>query len=251
MRLRIASDLHFEFMRDGGKHISQELTADPGFDVLIVAGDISSFKGLCRALVTLCQASPKPVIYVLGNHDAYGSTWKAALDEARRATSLCDNLHVLEREVLELDGQRFVGCTLWFPHDGIPKVVDRCLGDFHYIKDIYEFLPDVAAASRRFLNESIREGDVVVTHHLPHPRSVHPKYAGSQMNPFFLHDVSGYIEHYEPALWIHGHTHTSFDYMVGKTRIVANPFGYAQGSPGEPNPEFKGALTVEIRRKGP
>ena len=32
------------------------------------------------------------------------------------------------------------------------------------------------------------------------------------------------------ALWIHGHTHTFFDYVVSGTRVVCNPRGY----PGEP-----------------
>ena len=26
--------------------------------------------------------------------------------------------------------------------------------------------------------------------------------------------------------WIHGHTHESFDYMIGSTQIVCNPRGY-------------------------
>jgi Icc-related predicted phosphoesterase len=44
-----------------------------------------------------------------------------------------------------------------------------------------------------------------------------------------------------PRLWIHGHTHTSFDYMIGDTRVVANPHGY----PGE-NEEFNPSVIVEI-----
>ena len=34
------------------------------------------------------------------------------------------------------------------------------------------------------------------------------------------------LEH-QPRLWIHGHTHESFDYQIGKTRVVCNPRGYA------------------------
>jgi Icc-related predicted phosphoesterase len=34
------------------------------------------------------------------------------------------------------------------------------------------------------------------------------------------------LEH-QPRLWIHGHTHESFDYEIGKTRVVCNPRGYA------------------------
>jgi Icc-related predicted phosphoesterase len=67
----------------------------------------------------------------------------------------------------------------------------------------------------------------VVTHHLPHPRSIDPYFAGSPLNRFFLHDVSNTVECGEAALWVHGHTHASCDYRVGKTRVVCNPFGYA------------------------
>jgi hypothetical protein len=27
-------------------------------------------------------------------------------------------------------------------------------------------------------------------------------------------------------LWVHGHVHDSFDYRVGRARVVANPRGY-------------------------
>lgn len=29
-----------------------------------------------------------------------------------------------------------------------------------------------------------------------------------------------------PDLWLHGHVHDSFDYNVGRTRVIANPAGY-------------------------
>jgi hypothetical protein len=28
-------------------------------------------------------------------------------------------------------------------------------------------------------------------------------------------------------LWIHGHTHRAADYIIGETRVVSNPRGYA------------------------
>ena len=28
-------------------------------------------------------------------------------------------------------------------------------------------------------------------------------------------------------VWTHGHTHDTFDYMIGSTRIVCRPRGYA------------------------
>ena len=27
-------------------------------------------------------------------------------------------------------------------------------------------------------------------------------------------------------MWVHGHTHERYDYMIGSTRVVCNPRGY-------------------------
>jgi Icc-related predicted phosphoesterase len=42
-------------------------------------------------------------------------------------------------------------------------------------------------------------------------------------------------------LWLHGHIHSSSDYVVGTTRILANPHGY-----GAENPSFNPQLIVEV-----
>jgi Icc-related predicted phosphoesterase len=51
------------------------------------------------------------------------------------------------------------------------------------------------------------------------------------------------IEKYQPAIWCHGHTHTSYDYKIGETRIICNPRGYAEL---EPNLDFIPDLIVEV-----
>jgi hypothetical protein len=49
------------------------------------------------------------------------------------------------------------------------------------------------------------------------------------------------------SLWIHGHTHTAFDYTVGNTRVVCNPRGYVHRRTGElENPLFTWDRIVEI-----
>ena len=35
------------------------------------------------------------------------------------------------------------------------------------------------------------------------------------------------VERYQPALWIHGHMHDPVDERLGRTRLIANPAGYA------------------------
>jgi hypothetical protein len=68
---------------------------------------------------------------------------------------------------------------------------------------------------------------VVMTHYAPHPGSVHPKFHGSPANPCFVSDLNEQILRWKPWLWVHGHTHTSFDYRVGPTRVLCNPRGYS------------------------
>lgn len=122
--------------------------------------------------------------------------------------------------------------------DDQPGEYDGCLGDFRYIRDLYEDIGPAATASRRFLEEAVRPGDIVITHHLPHPRCIAPQYAGSPLNRFFLHNVANVVERGDARLWIHGHTHTSVDVTCGGTRVVCNPLGYPRDMPGEPNPAF-------------
>ena len=65
---------------------------------------------------------------------------------------------------------------------------------------------------------------VVVTHHGVHPQSVHPKYAGDALSAAYVSDLGELLQRAD--LWVHGHVHDSFDYRVGRTRVVANPRGY-------------------------
>ena len=61
------------------------------------------------------------------------------------------------------------------------------------------------------------------------------------MNGAFVSDLSEVIERREPDLWVHGHVHDSFDYQVGRTRVVSNPKGYEHE-----NPSFVPGLVVEV-----
>jgi Icc-related predicted phosphoesterase len=48
------------------------------------------------------------------------------------------------------------------------------------------------------------------------------------------------------GLWIHGHIHTSSDYVIGGTRVVANPRGYPHKNGGQENPSFDPFFIVEV-----
>ena len=84
---------------------------------------------------------------------------------------------------------------------------------------------------------------VVVTHHLPSWMSVHECLKGHSMNGAYASELGDEIVELKPDLWFHGHTHFSFDYMLGDTRIICNPRGYA---PNYLNEDFIDDLIIEI-----
>jgi len=92
------------------------------------------------------------------------------------------------------------------------------------------------------LREPFDGQTVVCTHHSPSPQSVPDRFRDDPLSPAFSSNLEHIIERYQPDLWVHGHTHDSFDYNIGKTRVVCNPAGYQH----EPNPDFQWDLVVEI-----
>lgn len=74
---------------------------------------------------------------------------------------------------------------------------------------------------------------VVVGHHTPSHLSIHPRYRhDALMNGGYASDLSEFImDHPQIKLWTHGHTHDTFDYVLGETRIVCNPRGYIGHEP--------------------
>ena len=66
------------------------------------------------------------------------------------------------------------------------------------------------------------------------------------MNACFVSDAEHLIDGRRARLWIHGHTHDSFDYSVNGTRVLCNPRGYAKNGMNE-NPAFDANLSVEVR----
>jgi Icc-related predicted phosphoesterase len=69
---------------------------------------------------------------------------------------------------------------------------------------------------------------VIVGHHAPSRKSTHPRYKyESLMNGGYSSELDQFIiDNPQIKLWTHGHTHDSFDYVIGETRIVCNPRGY-------------------------
>lgn len=83
---------------------------------------------------------------------------------------------------------------------------------------------------------------VVVTHHAPSPQSIRQRFRNDPLNPAFASNLESFVAASNASLWIHGHIHQHSDYVIGSTRVIANPRGY----PCEPQIGFNPALVVEI-----
>ena len=253
MRLSILSDLHLT--------IAAMPVPQVDCDVLILAGDVAR----PQQAIDWARQWTVPVIYVPGNHEFYGGSLSGTL-AALRQQAHGSNVHVLDREEIRIGGVRFLGCTLWtdfrlFPTAALREasVAEACqsMRDFSRIMvdDAAEVLFS-PAMSQQIFDQSVRWLDekftepcsdvtVVVTHHAPSRGSINPKYAASLLNACFVSDLDAQIARWSPELWVHGHTHDSYDYPVANTRIVCNARGYARGGMAE-NTAFSTTLTVQV-----
>lgn len=267
MKLRILSDLHIEF-----HPFDIPPMDDDDETVLILAGDIGVIYRAAELESFLREAAARfrAVIYVLGNHEFYRGIWPDAM-QALRGWNLPGNIHMLERECVQIDDVVFVGATLWTDFDGedrsVMQAADQSLNDFHYIRvnagtDAEadrlkpEHVLDDHNRSRAWLTTTLGalraqgKRTVLVTHHGISRLSIHESYRDNPLNGAFVSDCVGVLKRTGPELVIHGHVHNSFDYRLatefGSTRIVVNPRGYTQCDATQENALFDPLLTVDL-----
>ena len=252
MKIHILSDLHLGF-----SGFEQPRT---DADVVVLAGDIAR----PRAAAEWALGFDRPVLYVPGNHEFYGGTLQGTIDELSRLLA-GSHVELLDDTEVVMGGVRFLGSILWTDFrvcgEGEAQAAamaeaQRLMRDFSRIGNDATggpFTPQDAAA--RFAQHAAwlqsrlaaphAGPTVVVTHHAPARGSIHPRFAGSLLNAGFVSDAEHLLGADRVQLWIHGHTHDSFDYAVHGTRVVCNPRGYAQdGGPG--NARFGPELIVGV-----
>lgn len=225
MKIHVMSDLHLE-MRSWKQFVQQVL---PGGDVLILPGDILYLKFLdqVRPVFEAFCEKYKKVFYVPGNHEYYKSHVADGQLILKAAAEGLQNFTVLRTgDVVEFDGRRFIGDTMWFKDHPMNVMYQDALNDFDQIKGFVPWVYDENTKFLKFLEQELKKDDVVVTHHLPTTLSTPDRFRGNEIDRFFLCDVSRLIADRQPALWLHGHTHDFCDYKVGDTRVYCNPLGY-------------------------
>jgi predicted phosphodiesterase len=227
LRVQLLSDLHFEYDDDGGEAFARRV--EIAGDVLVLAGDILplvSAEWVARAFGWFCERFHQ-VVYVPGNHEYYRTSPADGDALLTACAAELPNLHVLNPGIAVIDGTRFVGATMWFPETDDESRYRGFLTDFALIRGFVPWVHQAHAAQLAFLRANVRDGDVVVTHHLPHPNSTPLMFVNSPLNRFFVAgDAPDLLERAHARLWLHGHTHSPRDYVVGVTRVVCNPRGY-------------------------
>lgn len=269
MRIQLASDLHLEKLPESLREQAPELIAPaPDADLLVLAGDIHNDV----AAIELFKDWPVPVLYVPGNHEFYGGAWPGALQHMRRA---CEgtSITLLDKDEIVIRGVRFLGATLWTDfrvNRGVPtetsmQAAETNLLDYfeintqmgllraHHTRDEHH---NARSWLKRELKKPFAGPTVVITHHAPHPLSVHRRYVGDVLTGAFVSDLTELM--FDPDLWIHGHCHDGFDYQVGRCRVVSNPAGYVLNRAGVAagevpvweNPSWTNEFVVEVNDAG-
>jgi Icc-related predicted phosphoesterase len=266
MKLQILSDLHC------GVAPLKRITIGPEVDIVVVAGDIC--EGAVNSFRHLRRIVPErvPIVMTLGNHEHYRRFLREELAEAT-ALARDYNVVLLENDVAVIGGIRFVGATMWtdyklFGAHNAAAAMDAArsgLNDHRLIgwqkKPWKRFRPEEAAMlnaesqsffARTFATPSAGP-TVAISHHAPDARSLSARFASSILSAAFVSDVlesfvgvapdDGVSGKASPRVghWIHGHTHDSFDYVAGGTRVICNPHGY-----GKENLRFDPELIIEV-----
>tara|TARA_R110001592_G_scaffold112965_3_gene311601 strand:- start:4799 stop:5614 length:816 start_codon:yes stop_codon:yes gene_type:complete len=237
-----------------------DFTPPEGTDLIILAGDtVEGVDG-----ITWADKFGKPSVYVAGNHEYYRRNIEETELELRRQAEESQYVTFLNNDCYDYKNIRILGTTLWTDYRLEHKEqqamsdADVMLMDHRLITTIAggprrrHFQPADAQRvhfrSREWLERELSKPHdgptIVVTHHAPHINSVHPMYIGtSPVNACFASDLSDILEKYDIDLWVHGHTHWTFDYTVFGTRVVCNPYGYY---PSREINDFNKDLLIEV-----
>jgi hypothetical protein len=228
MIIQYSSDLHLEF---GSKKFNYIVR--PEADVHVFAGDMhTNPKSLAKFFRKVRSITPKPILYVYGNHEFYGGD----IDERREEylTELDGLVITLNNCWAVVEGVRILGTTLYSdlsnPLDAI--CVSQGMSDFQVVRKdgaliTTETWNAMHKRSLDFLKRTIQPGDVVVTHFSPSMQLVPKQYKGSRTSAGYHSELYYLIEEKKPALWIYGHDHDSHrDVMIADTRVVCNQKGY-------------------------
>ena len=278
MRIGYLSDLHLEF-RD-----YPDFSKDGGGDLLFLGGDILVAKLLekhrtdaaARKLQKYLTgpfygnllSKYKKVIYIMGNHEYYHSTFSDKTMETIRDW-FRNNLPYVDIQFPKHTAFGFGDTIVWVDtfwsdfdnqHPLSMRAAEEGMNDYHYIyrgdtedpfpsaiKPIDTLRKHLISRSNLFTSlENNREKQfVVMTHHAPSFKSINrQRYTNTILDGAYASDMKTMIMQFPNIkYWVHGHTHLAADYEIGQCRVLSNPMGYSM----EPTfKNFTGTKHIDI-----
>jgi hypothetical protein len=179
------------------------------------------------------------VVYLMGNHEHYGSFIDTSPHVIRHALP---EVTLLENGQLLLGDSILCGATLWTDmgadDPNVERVIGSSMSDFFAIRkcaatrsrafrpsDARELFAASIAYLGRIADENPGKKIVVATHHAPSALGV--GYATRAPIGALCADLHNFIEQ-RPNIrvWVHGHTHVQRSYNIGGCRVLTNARGY-------------------------
>lgn len=276
----LLSDLHLEFGPYDGPWPAADVLLLSG-DILVAAhlgaarhldkipeayrDGVEKIVGRYDAFVAEACKRYRQVVWVAGNHEHYGSDVARTLQLIEEQYGSYANLQVLEKEAIQYEGILIFGATMWTNfnnHDRKAMIeAHASMNDYRQIwindagesrtitpAEIYEDHLVACEAFEHYRRHALDNGlkMVVMTHHAPSQRSCHPRFKRQALlNASYNSDLERLLGG-NVALWVHGHTHDSYDYTINGTRIVCNPRGYWSEDMRSLNKKFNGNLVLEV-----
>ena len=252
IKIHLVSDLHTEF------GVWPEIPVCG--DILAVAGDLCTWSNVHGGVDWLNEQGKKfdRVFFIPGNHEYYGGSWyhvnnywtnKCRFDLAENVICL------MEKPAYEYKDTVFIGHTLWTDlKNGDPLAKLMFMNHMRDYTACIGLTPEETIIMNRgakqiieqLVLKNIDKKVVILTHHIPTDKAIHPKWAGDHLNAAFA-NYDGWAEklllYGNIKLWHFGHTHTPFYRNLGdNTPFVCNPHGYA----GYENNGFEPRLVLEV-----
>lgn len=221
-----ASDIHLEY------HLQKPWPdIEPAAPYLALAGDIGNPKDKSySAFLQYCSRRFKHVVLIRGNHDQWNWSMEECRAAIRRVCDRFDNVTFLDNEVMEIDGVRVFGGTLW---SDVSDRAARSMNDYAMIRcGGRNLTPETTRGLHRatvgyieYLLRSSRKPLLCVTHHAPLLAMNGHFGDDSQVISAFCTDLSRL---FRPPLvgWISGHTHSSTRLLHNNIPCESNCWGY-------------------------
>ncbi len=257
--MQYISDIHLEMWASNPAFYQQILK--PSAPYLILAGDICSYekRQKLKPFLEYCTTHWDKVFMIAGNHEYYAyKTPMSKIEEWLREECIAlPNIHFLQKETYLLEDKYIIiGATLWTHID--PEIDYEAYAQMNDFKKITNndgtcFKPDncrqLYKEHAKFIEteteKAILKGliPIVITHHLPSPTLIHPKYANSPLNSCY---ASPCLESMllTPSIWFYGHSHIKYIKDFKHTKCCINALGYPGERQAPPEPAVVQLPTV-------